>query len=445
MLNTNSKTKSSDIKKQTQFVFFWTTLVVIYIFIEWIFNQHLLHVMSLDEISGKDFSKTVLIGKITLSIGLNLIIKGLYQYKQWWKFAVGTFASFIVLTAVYMEAVESFPPELRYASYYGAIHKKEVIEIKDKEKLLDIKEDGWYTKPLLLTHYMFTLDNKKWLEFQNRVTEPVTREVSAFAKNKNKHFESYQKAEDARKELDNSWKAVVEAKEKYEAVRYNKKAKRAEKKAAIDAFRAKTGIEPSTTQEEFYKENSKDYNRALTVQIFPGYIDGGVAPIHVKDLPQDMNQEKFYKYIDIKVKEIKSKLTPSMKEIRNARKAPEVVNTLALPPIMLSLSLISIAFNFLILISMWLRLLGKTSQTSSEVIMPIYFALTLFLFAILVIVKPTMTKQYSYWDNAEQTLTVKYPGLAAFWKIGLKLEPIICITNNAPGIAVGITKTIYKK
>lgn len=445
MLNTEKNSSHPGNKQQFQHLLIWTALIGCYIIVEWIFNQHLLSVMSLEDIIPKDFGKTVLIGKILLSLGLNLIIRGLYQYKQYWKFVVGFIATFIISTALYMEAVESFPPELRYASHYGSIHRKDMINLKDKEQLLAInKEDGWYVKPILLTHFLFTLDNKNWLEFQNKITEPLTREVNAFVKNKNKNFENYQKSEEARKELDSSWQTVVEAKAKYEAVRYSK-AKRPARKAALDEFRAKTGIEPSTTQEEFYKDNNKDYNRALAVQIFGGYADANIAPIYIRDIPQNLDQTGFLNYIDAKAKELKGNITPSMKEIRNARKSPEIVNTFALPPIMMAMSLLSIMLNVLILAAMWVRFLGKIAKIDNQVIMPIFFALTFFFVAIGIVVQPLVTIKYSYWNNAEESLSVKYPGWAAFWKVGLKLEPIVCITKEEPGIASALTKALYKQ
>jgi len=443
MSNNDSATKIN-LKKQTNFTIFWTILVLCYIFVEWIFNQHLLDVMSKSSIDLDNFSKTILLGKIILSIGLNLIIKGIYQYEKWSKFILGNLIAFGALSGLYMQTVESFPAELQYASYYGTIFKQDAIQLKDKDKILNIEEkDGWYVKPLLLSHFMFTLDNRKWLEFQNRVTEPINREVITFIKNKNKNFTSYKNAEDARKTLDQSWKDVLEAKAKYEAVRYSK-AKKPERKAALDEFRAKTGIEPSTTQEEFYKTNSKEYHRALTVQLFSGFADGGVSPIYVRDIPQDLDQEKFFNLVETKAKEMKTRTTPSMREIRDARNAPEIVKTFVLPPIMFALSIISIIFNILIIISMWVKLFGKKLDISKEVVMPIYFALTLFILAVGIIIKPTITSNYAYWNEQEQSLSSKYPGLALFWKLGLKLEPMLCITDKVPTLSKEITKYFYE-
>lgn len=440
----NTESSANNIfKKQINFALFWTALVGCYIFVEWIFNQHLLHVMSFSQIPIDSFDNTIILGKLTLAIGLNLIIKGIYQYKQWWKFGAGTAIMFSILSVFYIQAVESFPLELRYASYHGKINKKNAINLKDKDRILDIKvEDDWHVKPILLSHFMFTLNNRKWFEYQNRVTEPINREIIAFVKNKRKNFESYKKAEDARNHLDKSWADILEAKSKYEAVRYSK-AKRPARKIALDIFRAKTGIEPSTTQEEFYKANSKDYHRALTSQIFAGFADGGLAPIYVKDLPQNLNQEQFFAYVDEKAKEIRSDLTPSMRDIRDARNAPEIVKTLALPPMMISFSVISILLNVLIVISMWIRIFGKRSNISNEVLMPIYFALTLFIVSIGVVLKPTLTSSYTYWNEQEQKLASKHPELAVFWKIGLKLESILCITDKPPSIATTVTKAIY--
>lgn len=442
MPNTESTTNNI-FKKQINFALFWTALVGCYIFVEWIFNQHLLHVMSFANIPLDSFDNTIIFGKLTLAIGLNLIIKGIYQYKQWWKFGAGTAIMFGILSVFYMQTVESFPLELRYASYHGKINKKHAINLKDKDKILDIKEDNWHVKPILLSHFMFTLNNRKWFEYQNRVTEPINRAVISFVKNKKRNFESYKKAEDARKHLDNSWNIVLEAKAKYEAVRYSK-AKRPERKIALDTFRATTGIEPSTTQEEFYKANNKEYNRALTAQIFEGFADGGLSPIYVKDLPKDLTKEQFFTYVDNKAEEIRSDLTPSMREIRDARNAPEIVKTVALPPMLISFSILSILLNILIVISMWVRILGKKSNVANEVIMPIYFALTLFIVSIGIVIKPTVTSYYSYWNEQEQELASKHPELAMFWKIGLKLEPILCITSKAPSIATSVTKLIYK-
>lgn len=444
MPNTESP-KNILLKKQINFALFWTVLIGCYIFIEWIFNQHLLHVMSLPNVPISSFDNTIIFGKLTLALGLNLIIKGIYQYKQWWKFGAGTITVFGLLSIFYVQTVESFPPELQYASYYGNIHKKNVIDLKDKDKILDIKDDNnWYVKPILLSHFMFTLNNRKWFEYQNRVTEPVNREILSFIKNKRKNFDSYEKAEDARKLLDKNWNDVLEAKAKYEAVRYSK-AKRPERKIALDIFRAKTGIEPSTTQEEFYKANSKDYHRALNAKIFDGFSDIGIVPIYVKDLPQNLSEEKFFEYVENKAEEIRTNLTPSMREIRDARSAPEIVKTFALPPMMISFSIISILCNILIVGSMWLRILGKKANIANEVIMPIYFALTLFVLAIGIVIKPTITSSYAYWDEEEKSLATKHPELAIFWKIGLKLEPLLCITNKPPVISTNITEILYPK
>jgi hypothetical protein len=444
-MSNNTSSNNTNLKKQINFAIFWTALVGCYIFIEWIFNQHFLQVMSSDNIPVNSFEKTILIGKITLSIGLNLIIKGIYQYKQWWKFGAGVTAIFSLISLLYMQSVDAFPLELQYASYYGKIMKKNVVSLSDKDKILDIKDDNkWYVKPILLSHFMFTLDNRKWFEYQNRVAEPTNREVTAFVKNKRKNFESYKKAEDARKLLDKSWNDVLAEKAKYEAVRYSK-AKRPEKKAALDIFREKTGLEPSTTQEEFYKANSKEYHRALTAQIFSGFPDGNLAPIYVKDLAQNLTEEQFYNYVENKAKEIRANLTPSMREIRDARSAPEIVKTLALPPMIISFSIISILLNILILISMWVKIFGKSYNIANEVIIPIYFALTLFIIAIGIVIKPPLTSYYSYWNEQEQNMTNKYPELAAFWKIGLKLESVLCITDKPPSISNLITETIYHK
>ena len=101
MININKYKKenqSGEFNQKLSFLFFWTFIVLSYLFIEWIYNQHLLSLLTITSIKPNNFYYTEIFGKIIASIGLNLIIKETFRYKGWFIFIIGTVFSYFLLS-----------------------------------------------------------------------------------------------------------------------------------------------------------------------------------------------------------------------------------------------------------------------------------------------------------------------------------------------------------
>ena len=59
----------------------WAGVILIYLFLEWVYNQHLLEVLSYTHITTESFQKTEVFGKVIASLGINLFLIKIFQYR----------------------------------------------------------------------------------------------------------------------------------------------------------------------------------------------------------------------------------------------------------------------------------------------------------------------------------------------------------------------------
>ncbi len=418
----------------------WSLLIVLYLFVEWIYNQHLLVVLSYDTIKPSSFELTEIFGKLVASIGINLIIKKLFKYEGWPRFFVGLLIGYLLLTGLFKYAIESFSDEFRQASYYSMQYRKDVINQKDEAKILAFTNNtNWYVKPLALSYFFFTLHDDQWKKFENLIEKPAQERMSKLEKNKQKYWKNYQRAESANVKFEEFYSKYQDGQSQYERYMHSKYEKRARNK-----FTKTFGIAPGFDKERIIAIKFKPYAEYLNSTIFEGNEDLEAKPIYGRDVPHYMTEAVFMDYISEQSNEIKTKIAPNLKQVRQTKSAGDAVAILVVPPISIFLSLTSILLNVILLGYAWVTYFKEKLGKSYYVISAVYFSIAAVLFGNFINNKQSPLNQSAYWTDAEQLQRSQHPMLSYLWNFTLKAEPILCLTEVEPIFVKAYTDKFYQ-
>lgn len=437
----NFHLKNGIFQKRLYHLFFWTMLIVCYLFVEWIYNQHLLRVVTYSDISPDNFELTETFGKCIASFGLNLVIKEVFKYKGIIKFAVGLVIVYYLLTLAFNLAINSFSSEFKHSSYYSMMHRVDAINIKDKEKIFQMSnQEEWYVKPILISSFFMTLKSEHWKKYEEKITTNVNKEITSLNKNRNTHWNNYSRAENGRKKLEKGWNDYSAAMRKYEPYKRGRNANRAKKE-----FIRRVGLEPDMFRSEFYRKRGASYVKFLETKFFSGINELDIKPIYGRDIPNNMNKEQFFSYIDDNIRNIQNKAAPTQENIDSHDVVSDIVAVIVIPPISISLSLFSIILNIVFLGALWLSFIASylKKRIISNLILISYFSLSIgFIFSYLY-KKDSLINNYEYWKNLQTQFNSEHPILGIFWDISLKAEPILSFKENQ--YINGYTDLFYEK
>lgn len=406
---------------------FSTCVICSYLFVEWIYNQHLLVILAYDVINPEDFEKTEIFGKIIASLGLNLIVSNFFKNFSFVRFVMGCVIAYMGLTSVFNYAINAFSDEFRYSSYYSMLYRKEVINQEDKLKILEFSNNrSWYEKSLVISQFFYVLKDEQWKNSEIGVKKPIYEKIEKLNKNRIKYYKDYKKYNASYEKIMSSWVKYSEANTKYSKFRgfFQETARK--------KFIKQTGLPPDLSLENFIKRVAPEYERASNIVLLEGNKQAGIESIYVKSLPKEMDEITFNNYIDEEVKRISVQIAPEILNIRENKKSFDSLAVLIVPPISICLSLFSIVLNAVILISQWTYYFFKVKGMSCG-IFSMYFVTTLsFLIFFLANMNNTLTETDKYWNEIREENHVSNPILFSIFSIGIKLEPFICITKNEP-------------
>lgn len=430
------KHKLSTYKK----LFLSTSVVFSYLFIEWLYNQHLLILLSYDYINPKDFQLTEILGKLIASFGLNLIINSAFKTFKLSRFFIGLFIGYIGLTFLFDYAVNAFPDDFRHSSYYAMIYRQDVVNKNDKLEILKFTDDKkWYEKSLVLSQFFYVLKDEQWQEFEKKIKAPVNEKIDKLNKNRTQYYKNYKKFNDSYNKIIHNWRLYSGANSQYNNYKSFMKGDLRAK------FIKKVGLPPDLSFEDFIKKSSPEYDKISNFILFEGSSEANITPIYLKDLPKEMNENDFNLYIDYEIKRITTQIAPEVKNIRGNKNSFDSLAILVIPPISICLSLFSIILNILILISKWSYVifnLKRVNLTTYSTVIVLTFSILIFSCANL---KKTLTETDVYWNNIREVNHKQYPILFSMLSIGLKLEPILCFTSEEPQLIKEFTDYFYNK
>lgn len=416
-----------------------TGVVFSYLFVEWIYNQHLLVLLSYDHIKPEDFQFTEIFGKAIASFGLNLIINSLFKTFKISRFLIGLIIGYTSLTFVFDYAVNAFSDEFRHSSYYSMIYRQDVINYNDNLEILKFtKEKTWYEKSLIISQFVYVLKDKQWHDFEKKIKEPMNKKIDTLNKNRVQYYRDYKK-------FNTYYVKIIHAWGQYSGVNANYNANKGFFKGnAKKRFIQKVGLPPDLTLDEFIKKSAPLYEKYSNTKLFDGNIEANISPIYAKDLPKKMNESSFNAYLDNEIKKISTQIAPDINNIRDNKQSFDTLAILVIPPISICLSLFSIIFNLLILISKWSYVIFDIKKIGYG----LYSTIFVIIFSISIFTvfqsKTTLSETEPYWNSIREINYIEHPTLFTIFSVGLKLEPVLCFTHNEPVFIKNFTDYFYK-
>ena len=443
MININKYKKenqSGEFNQKLSFLFFWTFIVLSYIFVEWIYNQHLLSLLIITSIKPNNFYYTEIFGKIIASIGLNLIIKETFRYKGWFIFIIGTVFSYFLLSLFFTYLINSFSNEFKNDSYYSLSHRETVLLKKDDYHLLQsFDNQEWFKKPLFMSYFILQKPHLKLEKTKKEYQEPFLNKLKDFSQNKEKYWNQYKKAMNGKKSLSEGWFKYQSAMFKYnqyKKTRYSKK--------AYSEFKRIVKMEPNLTENEFYQLNGKDYLKFLNTEFFPGLELANIQPIYGKDIPTYFDQNSFYSYGEREIQNLQFKVAPKIQDMQYHSLGKDAVSLFVIPPISIGLSLFSIILNFIFLIAMWLHLFVYYTTFSTKKVLSFYFFIAVLFFSISYHLLPNHLNEHPKWKEPIENFYSNNKIYEYFINFTLKFEPLLCF-DKPNEVIQKTTHNLYNK
>lgn len=425
--------------KRLKFLIEWSLAIGLYLTIEWFYNQHLLTLLTYPDINEDQFEATEVFGKLLAAFGINFVIKELFNYKGKFFFFIGVGIAYGLLTIAFNYFLDNAPNDLRYTSYYSTMHRKDVINKKDADKILDVKSNEWFSEPMLLSTFFMTFENNYWKKYETDLQNKAKDKTNSIRLDKEKYYNDYVRAENGRKALEDGWQKYLLANYKYMRYKYTRYEERAR-----STFISKVGIEPDLTEPQFYKIRGKEYLKYLDTLFFEGSKDSHLESIYGKDIPKYMDRAQFYRYLDSNISNVNIKIAPKIEEIKGNENSRNALAIILIPPISLVLSFLSIVLNIFFLILLWVDyILVKNNLSRVYSIIPASFMIA--LGTTYYLNTPKITENFSYWNNVEVASSKKHNVLSFFWNFSLKGERLLCFGKAPNDYVVKFTEKIYSK
>lgn len=418
----------------------WTCLILAYLGVEWVYNQHLLILLTMSSISSEQFHWSEVFGKAVASFGFSLVLMKVLQRSSVILFAISCALVYSALTWAFNHAIQSVPNGFRHISYYTVLHRDKVASLEDKEKALAFAQrEPWYVAPLILSQFYVTVHDNQWKGMEESMRTGIGKELEKWEKNKKKYWQQYLKIRLAHAQVYSGWlqyQAGMKRFRRYENTRY-------EARARLE-FEKKAKMPPGLTYEEFAQRVAPEYQREMGRVLVPGNEKAGLAPIYVKDLPfgeahSSTWEYYFYKYVEGKIKEIKVAVVPDAENIRDNIHSDDTVSVLVIPPISIGLSLISMGMNVMTLVMAWgawaagRRWVGYALGAGCLGMAALGFA-----------VAAHVGHRDPYWARLHQGFSADYPAVAVASSIPMKVEPWVSF-HDEPGWIRGGMEWVYQQ
>ena len=163
----------------------WTLIILAYLGLEWVYNQHLLVLMTFDTITSSQLEWTETFGKGIASIGLSLVLIKFVRRPHPAVFLVSCVVVYTALTLLFSSVLRLVPDTFRHASFYTALQRNQIAAGEDPHHRLKLtSQDSWYVAPLLLSQLHVTLSDPQWSAWEKTFRTPVEDKAAALKNNK---------------------------------------------------------------------------------------------------------------------------------------------------------------------------------------------------------------------------------------------------------------------
>lgn len=430
---------STDSKKNVKSLLVWTSLIITYLFVEWVYNQHLLQILSLDNINSTAFERTELFGKLIASFGINLFLIKVFKYSKK-TFLIGFTIGYLLLTIVFYYAIDNFSDEFRHSSYYSMLYREDVIKGEDSTKLLSHESPIlWHEKSVLLSYFIFTMNGEDWRKYETQVKNPVYKKIKKLEKDLPQIWKTYQNVNQLKAQLEKGYSKYQDG-----VAVYSRFSNSYNKNQIYKSFLRKSGgLPPNLNQIQFYErvKGGKEYLKFREQIICEEIKEANIPALLGKDIPLGMKQQEFKEYVINEINTRGMQIAPNIKNIRSNVNSQNPVAILIIPPISIALSLISILLNSILLIGSWIILIPQCAKNTKKTI-GIYLTIVSTLLIIVWVVNNPNKILNEKWGEMEAVAAEQYPVLSKFWQFTFRFEPLLSPKKPNEGV-VKFTELLY--
>lgn len=401
---------------------FWAVLLAIgYVAFEATYHHALIDLLSSPDTTRSQIDAIEWVGKALAGLGITLVLSRSLR--------LGFLLSILTLGASIFAVDRSFDylldqlsPQARVQGYWLAEHRQSVIDHDAAPP--PGSESSEIATRLALAHIALLrfadLATQSGIEAQTR--ERQERLLRDARKQVRDHWPAY--ARDMRK-LKDAWRKYQRASRKFERsrLRYSYFAqKRFAQKAG--------GLEPGITDEQTFvrelaKANSEEglfvYTMRRTV-ILPAI--GEFPDVYGEDVPLHMNKATYLKHFDDIIDQRASRLIPSVATIAENPNARDADAAVFVPPLSLSLSLLSVLTNAAMLVGIALIWLHERRRVPSQRRVLAMYALPLVGVLGFWLVSAQPFQAHSDWRHWQDS-AAKTGMLPRIWVGGMTLSPYV--------------------
>ena len=408
----------------------WTLIILAYLGLEWVYNQHLLVLMTFDTITSSQLEWTETFGKGIASIGLSLVLIKFVRRPHPAVLLVSCVAVYTALTLLFSSVLRLVPDTFRHASFYTALQRNQIAAGEDPHHRLKLtSQDSWYVAPLLLSQLHVTLSDPQWSAWEKTFRTPVEDKAAALKKNKPAYWSQYRYMQDLQYKLNKGWTTYLAGMKQVNRYRGTSWEKRARER-----FMEKSkGIPPDLSRVEFNEKIAPGFNKTMTSILIPGNVALSLTPVRLQDIPERLGEQEFYAYIDNTASTMRSTLAPTLETIRTNTMADNAVSLLIIPPISIALSLFSIGLNLMALGATWAVWISKRRWVGYG------FSLVFVALVALGIANSfSVAAPHRYWQEQHAAFGQSHPILGFVSSIPMRVQPWLCGANEPTWIRTGM-------
>lgn len=315
-----------------------------YVLCEIIYNLGLIEFLSSANTEISVYNNLEFFGKSLAAIGLSLIVVKLFSKWKPYAFLALVPLLFFVQTALFEHVVDSLPSEVKLSAYITGVYRNAALNnvIKDER----LTNDDSYHK--VLTAAIVALNNKDKQNEEVRKTFALQVDNSIV----DAYYENYKMVNE---KVGSAWAVYSIESKKWSG--YNSHIQtRIDEKFVLKSG----GIPRGLSKNEFTLQvanKSKSYRQYLEVVIVPGNETFDIQELKGKDIPFGMSKEEFTTFMNQKIEDIVSKTSITKENIEKLPHSKELISSVVIPPIAISLSLLSIVLNGSVLLLSFNRFL----------------------------------------------------------------------------------------
>lgn len=303
-----------------------------YIACEIVYNLGLVEFLSSANTEVDVYERLEFFGKLLASIGLSLFVVKLIPFKKVASFFVFLPLVFFTQTFAFNFLIDNLTPQVRMKAYVGGLYRNGGLNQVFKGELFNDKSS--YGK-VLLANIGFLSNEKEQTGFAKSILT-VEVDESVFADHYTNYKQLYEK-------FDNYWATYLIQNKRWSGHDSRIQARIDEK------FKEKSGgFSRGLSKSDFYSQlgqKSASYRTYMDMVIIPGNKALGLVEVKGRDIPAGMNQEQFNKFFQSKISKIKESTALTEGNVKNLPHSRQLVASVVIPPIAITLSLLSIVLN----------------------------------------------------------------------------------------------------